>query len=101
MLVHAQENLLSNIRIKGTKFCLQSFRVLSLKRNHIFFLFVEKGFPLQVTPTNHLSHQVQDALISQSPWALAIEMAMDTSEKERKNDEKVWYSIWIISNNHI
>lgn len=47
------------------------------------------NFPLCVTPTNQLSHGVQDALVCQSPRALAIEMAMDTSEKEWENDENV------------
>lgn len=40
------------------------------------------NFALHVTPTNQLSHRVQDAFVCQGPRALSIEMAMDTSEKE-------------------
>lgn len=59
------------------------------------------NFALHATPTNQLSHRVQDALVCQGPRALAIEMAMDTSGKEWENDENVLCSIWISSKNHI
>ena len=57
-------------------------------------------FSLQFTPTNQLSHQVQDALICQSPWALTIEMAVNTSEKEEANDENICCSLWISPKKH-